>query len=204
MGMVSLEMMGQQIGIRTLSSLSNVELYKLRKGYISREDYVLVSKAAARMAELPVYFSFSSWQLSDIQRAVTLMVQRHGVKMVIVDYLQLAKNPNQKQREREIGEISTALKTLAKSLSIPIMALSQLNRAIEQREDKRPKLSDLRDSGQIEQDADVIMFLYRENVNEHQGIVEVSFGKGRNIGMGMVKLNFDGDKMQFTDYERQD
>ncbi len=196
-GVVSLEMGKQALGIRTVSSLSQVELWKLRKGIHTREDTAALISAAARMADLPIYFSFSAWELDQIRKVITQMVEVKGIKLVIVDYLQLAGNAKQKTREREIGEISTTLKQLAKTFQIPVIALSQLSREVEKREDKRPKLSDLRDSGQIEQDADVVMFLYREKPREIKGLAEVHFAKGRNIGLGVVKLYFDGNTMTF-------
>jgi len=180
-----------------MSSLSGVDLLKIRKGYTGKDDFQKISNSASSFAELPIFYSFSAFDLVSIQKAITYMVQTHGAKMIILDYLQLARNANQRQREREIGEISMALKSMAKTYSIPIIALSQLNRDIEKRDNKTPKLADLRDSGQIEQDADVIMFLHREDIKEPKGIVEVHFAKGRNIGTGQVKLFFDGDKMQF-------
>lgn len=198
-GIISLEMGKHQIGIRAMASLSHVEMFRLRKGLLDRDGFNSVMNAASRLSGLPIYFSFSSWDISDIRKAVTQMVQLKNIKMAIVDYLQLARKPEQRNREREIGEISTTLKYLAKTFNIPVIALAQLNRQVEQREDKRPKLSDLRDSGQIEQDADIVMFLFREDVSSHKGAVEVSFAKGRNIGLGRVKLNFDGDLMTFTD-----
>jgi len=197
MGFISLEMTGQQLGMRSMSSLSGVDLLKIRKGYTGKDDFQKISNSASSFAELPIFYSFSAFDLVSIQKAITYMVQTHGAKMIILDYLQLARNANQRQREREIGEISMALKSMAKTYSIPIIALSQLNRDIEKRDNKTPKLADLRDSGQIEQDADVIMFLHREDIKEPKGIVEVHFAKGRNIGTGQVKLFFDGDKMQF-------
>ncbi len=198
-GVVSIEMNKHQIGIRTMASLSQVEMWRLRKGILDKEGFNSVINAVSLMANLPIYFSFSSWSIEDMRKVITQMVRLQGVKMVIVDYLQLIRNPERKNREREIGEISTTLKCLAKTFNIPIIALAQLNRQVEQRENKRPKLSDLRDSGQIEQDSDAVIFLYRENVSEHKGVVEVIFEKGRNIGLGKVMLNFNGDLMTFRD-----
>jgi replicative DNA helicase len=199
-GVISLEMGDQMIGLRSVSSLSGVELLRLRKGLLRREDYSRVTSAIGRLASLPIFFSFSSWELDQIRRVITEMVQARGVKLVILDYLQLARNGRQKVREREIGEISTTLKQLAMTFQIPILALSQLSRKVEDREDKRPRLSDLRDSGQIEQDADVVMFLHREDPTARRGPVELIFAKGRNIGLGAVKLYFDGDLMTFKDF----
>lgn len=198
-GIVSLEMTEKQIGERSVSNLSDVELHRIRKGYIPREMLTLVYQGAHRLAELPIYYSFAAFDLISIQKAIVRMVHSHKVKLIAVDYLQLARNTNQKQREREIGEISTTLKSLAKSYNVPIIALSQLNRDVERREDKTPRLADLRDSGQIEQDADVIIFLHRKDITQPQGIVELHFSKGRNIGTGKIELYFDGSKMQFKE-----
>ncbi|OGW25972.1 MAG: replicative DNA helicase [Nitrospirae bacterium GWC2_42_7] len=200
-GVVSIEMGSQQIGIRTMASLSQVEIWKLRKGILKREEFNAITSATSRMVSLPIYFSFSAMELDQIRKVITQMVEVKGVKMIVVDYLQLARNQRQKVREREIGEISTTLKQLAKTFQIPVIALSQLSREVEKREDKRPKLSDLRDSGGIEQDADIVMFLYRDNPKEVQGITEVHFAKGRNIGLGNVKLYFDGNTMSFRNHK---
>jgi replicative DNA helicase len=203
-GVVSLEMGPLPIGIRSVASLSGVELFRLQKGILSREGWNAITGAAGRMANLPIYFSFSALELDQLQKVITQMVEVKGVKMVVVDYLQLAKNIRQKVREREVGEISTTLKHLAKTFTIPVIALSQLNRKVEERQDKRPKLSDLRDSGQIDQDADVVMFLHREKPKESRGTVEVHFAKGRNIGLGMVRLHFDGNTMTFRQGIREE
>lgn len=202
-GVLSLEMGRRQLGIRSLASLSGVEMFKLRKGFLNRSDFDGLMGAVSSMSELPIQFSFSSWELSQIQKMITQMVVNHKVKMVFVDYLQLAKNKGSRSREREIGEISTTLKQLAKSFSIPIIALAQLNREVEKRENKRPMLSDLRDSGQIEQDADIIIFLHHEAFEDNKGVVNVIFAKGRNIGTDDVQVYFDGDLMQFKNLAKE-
>ena len=196
-GVISLEMGSQALGIRSMASLSQVELWKLRKGIIKKEEFAAIHSATQRMVSLPVYFSFSSFDLEQIRKVITQMVELKKVKMVMVDYLQLMKNSKAKTREREIGEISTTLKHTAKACGIPIIALSQLSREVEKREDKRPRLADLRDSGAIEQDADVVIFLYRDKPKDLQGTVEVHFAKGRQIGLSVVKLHFDGMTMTF-------
>ena len=200
-GVLSLEMGSQALGIRSIASLSQVELWKLRKGILKREDLSALYTAIARCAALPIYFSFSAFDLEHIRKVIAQMVEVKGAKMIIVDYLQLAKNTKQKTREREIGEISTTLKQCAKTFNVPVLALSQLSRELEKRaaEERRPKLSDLRDSGQLEQDADVVMFLFRDNPKEVQGTVEVHFAKGRNIGLGVAKLYFNGMTMTMSD-----
>jgi replicative DNA helicase len=198
-GVISIEMGEHQIGIRTVSKLSNVELWKLRKGLFLDENWHSINAALAKIAMLPIYFSFTSKNVVEIERMITQMVETYSCKMVIIDYLQLTRGSDHRKREQEVAEVSRLLKCLAQSFNIPIMAVSQLNREVEKRENKRPMLSDLRESGAIEQDADVVMFLYRDTAKT-AGPVEIIFAKGRNIGLGTVKLWFDGDKMTFRDY----
>lgn len=202
-GVVSLEMSSHQIGIRTLASLSGVELWQLRKGIIKKEQWPSIIRAGSRMSTLPIYFSFSARRHNEIERAITEMIDRHNIEAVMVDYLQLIRFDNKKQnREREIADISGMLKGIAVDYNIPVLAISQLNRELERREDKRPILADLRESGAIEQDADMVIFLYRDDYynpnSEQKGIAEVIIAKGRNTGTGRVKVAFNGDKMQFN------
>ena len=129
------------------------------------------------------------------------MVERHGIELLIVDYLQRVRNPSAKTREREVAEVSGLLKDMALVHDIPVIALCQLNRAVETRQKKTPTLADLRDSGQIEQDADIVIFLHRDNPQAKSGPVDLIFAKGRNIGTGKVRLFWDGDRMTFHDIE---
>lgn len=203
-GVVSLEMSDHQIGIRTLTSLAGIEMWRLRKGHIMHGQWDNIVKASGQMAELPIWFSFSARKASAIEKVILEMIDRHGVKTIMVDYLQLVRSDSGKQnREREIAEVSNMLKAIAVDYKIPVFAIAQLNRELERREDKRPILADLRDSGSIEQDADMVLFLYRDeyyNPNSPQkGIMEVIVAKGRNTGTGKVKVVFDGDRMQFKD-----
>ena len=150
---------------------------------------------SSKMAELPIYFSLTSYNVREVEKIATQMVSTKGVKMLIVDYLQLVNSSEPKPREQEAAEVSRLMKRLAKTLDIPVIAISQLNREVEGRENKRPILKDLRNSGQIEQDADVIMFLYRDK--KFPTVCEVIIAKGRNEGEGVIKLYFDGDRMTF-------
>ena len=194
-GRIDLEMAGHQLGIRVLSNLSQITLYKLRKGFIAKDEWQAIMSSLSEMANLPIYFSLSSYNVLEVEKIVTQMVEKKGVKMLIVDYLQLINSTERKKREQEVAEVSRLMKRLAKTFDIPVIAVAQLNREVESREDKRPILKDLRDSGQIEQDADVIMFLYRDK--NAPTVCEVIIAKGRNEGEGVVKLYFDGDRMTF-------
>ncbi len=198
-GIISIEMGAHQLGIRTLAQLSGVELWRLRKGILGNDHWPSLTKALSRFAQLPLYFSFSSKNTIEIERTITAMVEAYDSKMIILDYLQLTKSNESKKREQEVAEVSRLLKIMAQSYNIPIIAVSQLNREVEKRENKRPILSDLRESGAIEQDADIVIFLYRER-QDADGTVELNIAKGRNIGCGTVKLHFYGDTMSFVSH----
>jgi len=198
-GVISIEMGGHQLGIRTLSSLSQVELWRLRKGILSDLNWAQVRSGLVSLSELPIYFSFSSKTTIEIERTITQMLEAFDCRMIIVDYLQLTKGSEPKKREQEVAEVSRTLKLEAVANNIPIISLSQLNRQVEQRENKRPILSDLRESGAIEQDADVVIFLYREKPDSP--VMEVNIAKGRNCGLGSLKLYFNADTMTFRPYQ---
>ena len=195
-GFISLEMGKHQLGIRTISAISEVELRKLRKGFISNDAWHSLTSAAAKMVEMPLYFSFDARKTEDIEKVATQMIETKGVKIIAVDYLQLISSVEHKKREQEVAEISRLMKTIAQRHNIPVIAIAQLNRAVEH-ENRRPRLSDLRESGAIEQDADVIIFLHRDSKNKN--IIEVIIGKGRNIDTGFCRQHFDGDRMTFHD-----
>jgi len=219
----SLEMSAEQLAMRILADASGVSSDKLRKGEINASDFGKIRDAAVEIGESPLYID-ATGGLSIAKlaaRARRLKRMEHGLDLIIVDYLQLitvGEGNNQKNRVQEVSEITGGLKALAKELSVPIIALSQLSRQVEQREDKRPQLSDLRESGSIEQDADCVMFVYRESYYlgraepregspehlqwqedmdrlEHQA--EVVIGKQRHGPIGIVKLSFDADTTKF-------
>ena len=200
-GRIDLEMSQAQLGRRVLSSLSQMSLYKFRKGIIDKHEWPAVNAAVARMSQLPIFFSFLSYSTVEVERVITQMVETKGIKMLMVDYLQLINSAEKKKREQEVAEASRLMKRMAKVHNIPVIALAQLNREVEKRGDKRPTLADLRESGQIEQDADVIMFLYREDAQESSGPVEIIIAKGRDTGYAKISLYFDGNKMTFRDME---
>ena len=202
-GVFSLEMSKEQLAMRLLCSEARVDSHKIRTGFLSQQECAKLLAAAGALTDAPIYIDDTA-NISPLElraKARRMMADR-GLGMVVVDYLQLMKGrENAERREQEISEISRSLKGLAKELNIPVIALSQLNRKVEDRHDKRPMLSDLRESGAIEQDADVIMFLYRDEVynkgTSEPGVAEVNIGKQRNGPTGGVKLAFIGSYTRF-------
>jgi replicative DNA helicase len=207
----SLEMSGEALMTRIFSSRTGIDSRRLRRGFISGDDWPRLIQVVDHVSRAPLFIDDSS-TLTPMQlktRARRLKLEK-GLGLVVIDYLQLMVVPGKREsREREIAEISRSLKALAKELNIPVVALSQLNRAVESRGNRRPGLADLRESGAIEQDADVIMFLYRDEVywpgeeNPEQGLAEISIGKQRNGPTGMFKMKFDAERTRFSDLERQ-
>lgn len=196
-GRIDLEMSEGQLGIRALASLSQVSMFKLRKGYISREEWQAISKAIGKLAEIPLYFSFSSFKISEIERTVAEMVEK-GIKKLTVDYLQLiSPDAKHRNREQEVADASRTMKRIAKMYNIPVVVLAQLNRKVEERADKKPTLADLRESGSIETDADVVMFLQKKDIQSKN--LTVIFAKGRDEGYAEVNMTFDGDLMTFKE-----
>lgn len=192
----SLEMGAEQLALRLLSAESRIELSKLRSGFLSDADWPRLANAAARLSEVNIFIDETP-SISVLEvRAKTRRLHLEGkCDLVVIDYLQLMRGrAATNSREQEISEISRSLKGLAKELHVPVIALSQLNRGLEQRTDKRPLMSDLRESGAIEQDADIIGFIYRDEVyhpdTDDKGIGEIIIGKHRNGPTGTVKLKF--------------
>ncbi|RLI50965.1 MAG: replicative DNA helicase [Candidatus Thorarchaeota archaeon] len=202
----SLEMSKEQVAIRMLCAEAKVDTQKFRSGFLADHDWQLLTEAATLLSEAPVFIDDTpAISILELRAKARRLKSEHNIGLVIVDYLQLMKGKGRaERREQEISEISRSLKALAKELNVPVVALSQLNRRVEEREDKRPRLADLRESGAIEQDADLIVFLYRDEVynrredNPNRGIAEVIIGKHRNGPIGKVKLAFL-DK--FTSFE---
>lgn len=204
----SLEMPGEQIMMRMLASLSRVDQTRIRTGQLDDEDWARISSTMGILLEKKNMFIDDSSGLTPTEvrsRARRIFREHGGLSMIMIDYLQLMRVPSlSDNRTLEIAEISRSLKALAKELQVPVVALSQLNRSLEQRADKRPVNSDLRESGSIEQDADLIMFIYRDEVyhenSDQKGIAEIILGKQRNGPIGTVRLTFNGQWSRFDNY----
>ncbi|MEA9445478.1 replicative DNA helicase [Candidatus Fukatsuia symbiotica] len=204
----SLEMPADQIMMRMLSSLSRVDQTRIRTGQLNDEDWARISSTMGILLEKRNMYIDDSSGLTPTEvrsRARRVFREHGGLSLIMIDYLQLMRVPALiDNRTLEIAEISRSLKALAKELQVPVVALSQLNRGLEQRSDKRPINSDLRESGSIEQDADLIMFIYRDEVyhenSEMKGIAEIILGKHRNGPIGSVRLTFNGRWSRFDNY----
>jgi replicative DNA helicase len=207
----SLEMSKEQLVLRMLCAEARIDSSKLRTGFLGREDWPRLTKAAGTLSEAQIHIDDTPAQSSlDIRaKARRLRAELGDLALVIVDYLQLMRGRTRTEnRQQEISEITRALKALAKELQVPVIALSQLSRAVEQRRPPRPQLSDLRESGAIEQDADVVALIYRDEVydedSSEKGIAEVIIGKQRNGPTGVVKLHFHGEYTRFDNLEERD
>lgn len=204
----SLEMPGEQIMMRILASLSRVDQTKIRTGQLDDEDWARISSTMGLLLEKKNMYIDDSSGLTPTEvrsRARRIFREHGGLSLIMIDYLQLMRVPSlTENRTLEIAEISRSLKALAKELQVPVVALSQLNRSLEQRSDKRPVNSDLRESGSIEQDADLIMFIYRDEVyndnSEEKGIAQIIIGKQRNGPIGTTRLTFQGQWSRFDNY----
>ena len=202
----SMEMPSQQLAFRMISSLGRVDQTHLRTGRFPDEDWSRINTAVQLMSEAPIFIDDTPGLSPTEIRARARRLQReHGLGLIVVDYLQLMAVPGSKEnRATEISEISRSLKSLAKELALPIIALSQLNRSVEQRTDKRPVMSDLRESGAIEQDADLILFIYREEVynqdTPRKGIADIAIAKQRNGPIGDFPLTFVGRYTKFENW----
>ena len=201
-GVFSLEMSDEQLAERMISSCSSVSAGRIRTGHISYPNWGEIAKAAGKLAGMQIHIDDSpALVVSEIRRRARRWKMKHNIGLIVVDYMQLAKSAKARSREQEISDISQQLKATAKELKIPVLAIAQLNRDLEKRPDKRPMCSDLRDSGQIEQDADLIMFVYRDEIYNKdtmdKGIAEVIIGKQRNGPLGKSKLAFHGETMTF-------
>ncbi len=208
----SLEMSEEQLALRMLCSESRVNSQDLRTGFIKDRDWPKLTKAAGDLSEARIFIDDTPGiTVLEMRAKCRRLKTEHDIGLVVIDYLQLMQGRrSSERREQEISEISRSLKAMAKELHVPVIALSQLNRGLENRPDKRPKLSDLRESGAIEQDADVICFIYRDEVynqaedNPHKGIAEVIIGKQRNGPTGKVELTFLKEYTTFESYINRD
>jgi replicative DNA helicase len=196
-GIFSLEMSKEQLVMRLLSSEAEVEFSKLRSGMVKDAEWHQLGTAAGRLYTAPIYIDDTpALSILELRARARRLKKEHGLQLLVVDYLQLMRGraTSLDRREQEISEISRFLKALAKELNIPVIAISQLNRMVEQREDKRPRLADLRESGAIEQDADLIIFIYRDEVynrnSERKGVADIIIGKQRNGPTGEVETAF--------------
>ncbi|MGD8558995.1 MAG: replicative DNA helicase [Gammaproteobacteria bacterium] len=201
----SMEMPGEQLAMRMLSSLGRIDQHRVRTGKLDDDDWPRLTHAVGQLAEAPLFIDDTpALTPTELRSRARRLMREHGLGLIVIDYLQLMQLRGSENRTNEISEISRSLKGLAKELNLPIIALSQLNRSLEQRPNKRPVMSDLRESGAIEQDADVITFIYRDEVyNEdspEKGIAEIIIGKQRNGPIGTARLTFIGQYTRFENY----
>jgi replicative DNA helicase len=208
----SLEMSEGELAQRFVASQASIKGDDLRKGKVAPSRWPKILEASNRLAQSPLYIDDSSdLSVLDVRAKARRLAQQHadGLGLILIDYLQLMRSQTGvDNRVEAIGQISRGLKTLARELEVPVVALSQLNRGVEQRTDKRPVLSDLRESGSIEQDADLVMFVYRDEYydkeSEREGIAEVIISKHRNGGLGTVELTFQKEFPRFMSYVSED
>lgn len=204
-GIFSLEMSSEQLVLRMLASESNISYQKIRNATITSDEWLELTSTAARLAEAQLFIDDSaSLTIMELRAKARRLKAKHDIKLLVIDYLQLISvDQKVENRTQEISMISRALKGLAKELNIPIIALSQLSRSLETRMDKRPMLSDLRESGAIEQDGDLIFFIYRDIVynpdTEHPDLGEIIVGKQRNGPIGTVHVRYVGELTKFED-----
>ncbi len=212
-GIFSLEMSKEQIALRLLCAKARVNLKTLRTGYLSQRDWGSLVLAAGNISDAPIFIDDTPAINSlELRAKARRLKKEKKLGLVIVDYLQLMRGVSARQdsREKEISEISRSLKALAKELDVPVVALSQLNRKVEERPNKRPQLADLRESGAIEQDADVIFFIYRDEVynksedNPKKGEAEIIIGKQRNGPIGLAKVHFKAEFSSFYPLSQRD
>jgi len=201
----SLEMSKEQLVQRMLCGMGKVDGSKLRGGFLKESDWPKLTRAAGKLSEAPLFIDDTpALSVLEVRAKARRLKKEHKLGLIVVDYLQLMRSSGHvESREREISEISRSLKALAKELYVPVIALSQLNRGVENRSDRRPQLSDLRESGAIEQDADVIAFIYRDEVynknTADKGIAEILISKQRNGPIGSVRLAFLNEYTRFED-----
>lgn len=202
-GYFALEMSNLEMVDRMLVSQANIDAWKLKTGNLKDDDFAKLSEGMGVLAESPLYIDDTPGQsILELRTKARRLHSQVGVKLLVVDYLQLCVgDKNYESRVQEVGAISQGLKNLARELKIPVLALSQLNRGVESRTDKTPVLADLRESGSIEQDADVVMFLYRNDENNLED-VKLAIAKHRNGALGTVDLKFRGDRVKFYGVER--
>jgi replicative DNA helicase len=203
----SLEMSKEQLVQRMLCSHARVDAHKVRTGYLATSDWPRLTAAAGKLSEAPIFIDDTpAISVMELRAKARRLKAHQDIKLIILDYLQLMRgSSNIENRQQEISEISRSLKALARELNVPVIAISQLSRAVEARTDHRPQLSDLRESGAIEQDADVVVLLLREeyyNPNAEQGVAEVIIAKQRNGPVGSLRLAFIKEYTRFENIAR--
>jgi len=203
-GIFSLEMSRDQLVQRLLSMDTRIDSHRLRTGHLNESDLQNVMEAMGRLAAVPIYIEDTpGLSIMEVRSKARRLQSQSGVDLVIIDYLQLMAGKRSDNRVQEVSEISRGLKALARELNVPVIALSQLSRAVEGRTSHVPMLSDLRESGSIEQDADIVMFIYREELydkeTEKKGIAELHIAKHRNGPIGVVPMRFDAATTRFDD-----
>jgi replicative DNA helicase len=202
----SMEMPGEQLAMRMMSSLGRIDQHRVRTGKLEDDEWPRMTSAINILAETKLFIDDTpALTPTEVRARCRRLAREHGqLGLVVLDYLQLMQSPGSENRVNEISDISRSLKALAKEMNVPVIALSQLNRSLEQRPNKRPVMSDLRESGAIEQDADVIMFIYRDEVyhpeSQDKGIAEIIIGKQRNGPIGVVRLTFLGQYTRFENF----
>ncbi|MFW2366754.1 MAG: replicative DNA helicase [Desulforhopalus sp.] len=210
----SLEMSKEQLVMRLLSSVGRIDSQRIRTGKLRSEDWPKLTRAVGMLSEAPVFIDDTpAISVLEMRAKIRRLASQHEIGLIVVDYLQLMRGRSTENRTQEISDISRSLKALAKEHQVPVIALSQLNRGLESRTDKRPMMADLRESGAIEQDADVICFIYRDEVynkaddNPEKGIAEIIIGKQRNGPTGITRLTFIKEFTMFenmSSYETQE
>ena len=207
----SLEMGAEQLVMRMLCAEGNINAQNLRTGALTDEDWRKLTMAMGSLSNSGIFIDDTPGiRISEIRSKCRRLKQEHGLGMILIDYLQLIQGSgrsSQENRQQEVSEISRSLKGLARELEVPVIALSQLSRGVEQRQDKRPIMSDIRESGSIEQDADIVAFLYRDDYydqeSENKNIIEIIIAKQRNGPTGTVQLAFVKEYNKFVNLERR-
>lgn len=202
-GYFSLEMSKEEMVDRLLVSQADFDAWKLKTGKLNNDDFTRLSNAMGELAEAPIFIDDTpALSILEMRTKARRLQAEVGIELLVVDYLQLARSRNLENRVQEVSEISQGLKNIARELKVPVLALSQLSREVERRGTGRPQLADLRESGSIEQDADIVMFLWKENEEEKNQIV-LDIAKHRNGPLGQVKLIFKGERLKFFERETQ-
>lgn len=197
----SLEMSKEELVDRLLVAQADIDAWKLKTGRLDDQDFLKISDAMGVLAEAPIYIDDTpGLSIFEMRTKARRLMAEHGIDMIMVDYLQLAQGRTKDNRVQEVGEISQGLKNLARELKVPVLSLAQLSRAVESRGEKVPQLSDLRESGSIEQDADVVMFLFRKDDDIRESVT-LKIAKHRNGGLEDVELYFQGDRIRFYGME---